>query len=110
MRALLEQPTRVAETHAEEVIPQRTATANAVPLGALERRVADAVDGRSTLGEISLRLGLSVVELSHVLHRLAELAVVEVAGIDLDEGWDRASGTSPTARPTIPPVTKRANE
>jgi hypothetical protein len=106
MRAIARQSTTVTRPFAPDEVPSQTATAAGCPMGALERRVIDRIDGTSTIAEITERVERTAVEVSHVIRRLVELGAVVMAsaGVDaiLDEGWDHPSVTIPPATTPSP--------
>ncbi|MGZ3421635.1 MAG: hypothetical protein ACXWUG_06805 [Polyangiales bacterium] len=100
MRALGNQATTAIRAYREEEIPSQTSSAAGCPMGALERKVMAQVDGQATIGEITARLDLTVIEVSHVIRRLAELGAIAMTSAveaTFDEGWDHPSVTIPPA-------------
>jgi hypothetical protein len=106
MRALASQATQLAVAYAEEDVPVKTASAAGCPVGALERKVLDTVNGHATIGDITRALDLTPVEVAQVIRRLTELgAIVIHSAAAVDDAWDR-----PAPAPSIPPTTLRIDE
>jgi hypothetical protein len=103
MRAIGKQSTIVTRAFGSEEIPIKTPSAGGCPMGALERKVMEHIDGTATIGEITARVELTAIEVSHVIRRLGELGAVVMSSEEgaveavLDEGWDHPSVTIPPA-------------
>lgn len=101
MRAIARQSTTVTRPFEADAVPNKTPSAAGCPMGALERKVIDQIDGTATIADVTARVELTAVEVSHVVRRLVELGAVVMAGEGveaiLDEGWDHPSVTIPPA-------------
>jgi hypothetical protein len=99
--AIARQSTTVTRPFSPDEVPSKTASAAGCPMGALERKVIEQIDGASTIAALTERVELTAVEVSHVIRRLVELGAVVMTseGVEavLDEGWDHPSVTIPPA-------------
>jgi hypothetical protein len=102
-------PTSPVEAVLPEVVPLPRRRADGTPLGSLERKVVDGVDGERTVADLAKLAGLSNGEMGLVVARLAELGVVllpehetAIVAEEIDRGWTESLPPS-SRKPTEPP-------
>jgi hypothetical protein len=101
-------PTNPVEAVLPDVVPLPRRRADGTPLGSLERKVVNAVDGEHTVADLAKLAGLSNGEMGLVVARLAELGVVllpehetAIVAEEIDRGWTENPPSS--RKPTEPP-------
>jgi hypothetical protein len=82
-------PTQGFSAVSRDSVPQRTAHADRLPIGAMESSALTQIDGESNVGVIADRLGIAHIECATLIARLVDVGCATIDEGDADDASDR---------------------